>query len=257
MKIGLALGSGGARGLAHIEFLKLFDELGIRPCVISGTSMGAAIAGLYASGLSGKEIEEHYRKIDLREMAKLLDIGWNNKRGFIKGEKVMKWYEDRLKCKNFEETKIPLKIVATDYWSREQAVFEKGSITDAVRASVSIPGLFEPKKIKGKVYVDGGIFNPVPYDIIRDDCDKVVAIDLVSKYLKEKDVSEVPTVVDIMWTTAQIMQAAIERQKLSKGKPDIQIRVSLPGIRTMDFHKVGKILERARDDVEELRKKLA
>ncbi|MFA7369254.1 MAG: patatin-like phospholipase family protein, partial [Kiritimatiellales bacterium] len=154
-KIGLALGGGGARGLAHIQVLETLDELGIRPHRIAGTSIGAVVGALYASGLSGREIRELVHqwqtprpekrngildRRDLRRWAALLDPSFSRS-GLFKGEKIIQFLSDFVKCTTFEELEIPLYVVAADYGDASEVVFKSGDLLSAVRASIAIPGV--------------------------------------------------------------------------------------------------------------------
>ncbi|MFH1212734.1 MAG: patatin-like phospholipase family protein, partial [Candidatus Neomarinimicrobiota bacterium] len=126
MKLGMALGSGGIKGFAHIEYLKVIDELGVRIDAISGASMGALIGAFYAGGMKAAEMEQVFADLTLFDKAKLADPLSIDKAGLVKGKKIEEFLAERLPVRNFEKLAIPLKIVATDYWSKEQVVFENG-----------------------------------------------------------------------------------------------------------------------------------
>ncbi|MDD3277157.1 MAG: patatin-like phospholipase family protein, partial [Kiritimatiellales bacterium] len=153
-RIGLALGGGGARGLAHIQVLEALDELGLCPYRIAGTSIGAVMGALYASGLSGKEIRalaHHWHtphpekkngilhRHDLRRWAAMLDPSFDRS-GLFKGEKIIQFLSDHVKCTEFEKLKIPLYVTAADYGDASEVVFKSGDLLSAVRASIAIPG---------------------------------------------------------------------------------------------------------------------
>ena len=140
MKIGLTLSGGGSRGFAHIQILKAFDELGIKPDYISGTSMGAVIGSMYAAGLSADEIGDLFKNLRLRQFLRLFDLSVKGS-GLIKGNRIQEIFEKALDGKEFKDLEIPLKIVATRYYKRDQVVFESGKVALAVRASMSIPGV--------------------------------------------------------------------------------------------------------------------
>lgn len=256
MKIGLALGSGGAKGLAHIGVLKVFDELKIKPSVISGSSMGAFIGALYASGISGDQMIREYKKLSLAQMTSMLDFRWNRKYGFIKGERAIEYFRKNMRCRDFKDTKIPLKVVATDFWNQEQVVFTEGDISEAVRASISIPGLFEPHVYDNRVYIDGGIMNPVPFDIIKDECDIVVAVDVFSSIPINNIHPDKPRLMECMISGLQMMAASIEKNKMLHYKPDIYMNMNVGGTRILEFHKLDSILEATEEDLETLRTKL-
>ncbi|TNF90142.1 MAG: patatin-like phospholipase family protein, partial [Gammaproteobacteria bacterium] len=189
-KIGLALGGGGARGLAHILMLEVFDELELRPHRIAGTSIGAVIGVMYASGMSAREIRQLVDRLTVSDDESWLsslfeqDVGrwWDfidlklGSGGLIDTDGFARFLEQTIGVTHFDQLGIPLRIVATDFWEREQVIFRHGSLRPAIQASIAIPGLFSPLQHQGRVLVDGGLVNPVPYDLLFDDCDTVVAI---------------------------------------------------------------------------------
>lgn len=236
-RVGLALGSGGAKGLAHIEFLKVFDELGIKPCIISGASMGALLGSLYASGLTALEIEGLYKGMTRSDMMKLMDIGFSQKHGVVKGEKVTRWIQKHLLCQDFSELEIPLLVVATDFWKRKEVVIRKGKIVDAVRASIALPGIFVPYKSGDTILVDGGIVNPVPYNHLIGKCDVVVAIDVFGKDRNHEN--RMPNIIENLMHTIYIMYNTIEQTKTVK--PDCAIRVNVNNVKTLDFHRYADV----------------
>jgi len=245
--IGLALGGGWARGIIHIQFLKVFDRLGIRPKAIAGTSIGAIIGALYASGFTAEEIEKEFLEQDLRELGHLMDFHINVKYGLIAGKKFEELFRKLICRKKIEDMDISLKIVATDFWGGTEYVFEKGDAAIAVRASISIPGIFDPVKIQNKILMDGGSVNPVPYDIIDDKCRTVVAVDALGKRLSRRREGEYPTVFESIISTFQISQEAIIKEKLEENPPDIYIKPVLGDVEPLDFHHAGDILKHTED----------
>ena len=144
-RIGLALGGGGARGICHIAFLKVMDEMGIRPNAIAGTSIGAIIGGFYAAGVSGLEMEQELANIGLRNLYKMaMDFSLFSQSAILKGKGVEEYLLEKIPFKTFEELIIPLKVVATDFWNRREVVFESGDLIGAIRASMAMPAFFEP-----------------------------------------------------------------------------------------------------------------
>jgi len=251
----LALGCGGAKGLAHIAFLKVFDELQIKPSIISGSSMGSVIGALYASGVSAAEIEGFYNKMTLFKVTNMIDLSLSRKGLSIRGKKIMTWLRKRIKCQDFAELEIPLKIVATDFWNRTEVVFDKGDIVDAIRASISIPGIFRPYVIGDHVYIDGGIVNPVPYDRIRDDCELLIAID-VYNYPPEDAKKAVPNTFESIFYTYDIMYNILMNKKVDISRPDIYVQTSLRGINILDFHKLNEVYDYIGDDVKRFKREL-
>jgi len=291
-KIGLTLGGGGAKGICHIEFLKVLDEMNLKPSIISGTSIGAIIGAFYASGFSGKEINDILDTIDisnkkkekdttttkkgvnklekfvdetitdlkesykkLENIHKMIDFSFFKNTSFIYGKGVEKFFEDHLPVKTFEELKIPLKIVATDYWRAKDVVFNSGVLIPAIRASMSIPAIFEPVKIDDRILIDGGITNNLPFDIIRDECDILIAIDVSGSRSIPTNL-KAPTWFDNIMNSYEILQASIVDYQMKITKPDIYIKPELLDINILEFEKANKILKSVDKEVEQLRREL-
>lgn len=269
VKIGVAFGGGGARGIAHILMIEAFEELGIKPSIISGSSIGAIFGAYLASGIDSKEMKIILEKIlypknnrliydfllrsDVIKALKVFDPQFI-KSGLIKGDKFQKLVMSNLKAETFEELKIPLKIVSTDYHRKEEVIFEKGNLAQAVRASYSLPGLFTPLKIDNKILIDGGAVNPLPFDIIINECDITVALDVSAPASKKKN--DIPQTFDSVFTTYQIMQNSINQQKMKFIKPDIYIKPEILDVRVFDFTKDKLIFKQAKPAKEDLKRKL-
>lgn len=254
-KVGIALGGGGAKGLAHIAFLKVLDEKGIRPSVISGTSMGAIIGAMYASGMSAVQIENTFSSMTLRQYSGLIDISIFRKKGVIKGDKILSKIREIVGCRDFKDLEIPLKIVATDLTKRKQVIMDKGDVCKAVRASISIPGVFEPVIQNNHVIIDGSFSNLVPYDIIRKECDILIAVDILMED-KKKDSGNVPHLVDTLISSFYMLHRAKEEKKSSSLKPEIYIKLSMDNIGFMEFHKTKKALADAEKEAKKFSKKI-
>ena len=266
--IGIAFGAGGARGIAHLLMIEALDELGVKPSIISGSSIGAVVGAFYAAGFSAKEMREildqlinpksdsvfdFLLKSDIVKMFTMFDPQFIRS-GFIKGEKFQKFMESHLKVSRFEELKIPLKIVTTDYWKKEAVVFEKGDLIQPIKASYSLPGLFTPVKIKNRILIDGGAVNPLPFDLIKDKCDITIAIDVTA--FKAQNESEIPPTFDSVFTTYQTMQNSIIKERLKFLRPDIYIRPEIFDVRVFDFVKADLIFKQAQPAKEDLKKQL-
>ena len=179
MKIGLALSSGSVRGLSHIGVLKVLEKNKIRIDYIAGSSVGAVIAALYASGISAKELEEISLKTDLKDLADFT-IPYE---GLIKGDEIENLIKRLTKDKSFSDLKIPLSIVATDIKSGKKLIINKGSLAKAVRASISIPAIFKPYIINKRVILDGGITDPLPVDVVKKmGADFIIAVDATPSF---------------------------------------------------------------------------
>lgn len=267
--IGLALGSGGASGLAHIPMLEVFDQLKIKPAIIAGSSIGSIIGALYASGLSGMEIRDIVSDFSGSDMESLkalihghsglkildllkfdLDAG-----GLVDSQGFLNFLKQKISFSTFEDLPIAFKVVAADYWKREQVVLETGEIIPAIKASMAVPGLFAPVTHEGRLLVDGGTVNPLPYDLLEGKCDIVVAIDVSgAKTINEADK---PGFTDLIFNTFEIMQQAIIQQKLKHQNPDIYIKPEIKDIRLLHFYRSREIFEQAAPAAELLKKQLA
>ena len=254
MRVGLALGSGGARGLAHIAFLEVLDQLLIKTSAIAGSSIGALVGALYAGGLSGARLRDLARSVTIRDLPKLLDAPSLKEPFGIKGRKIEEWLREILPVRRFEDLPIPLRIVATDFWKGEEAVFSKGDIAQAVRASISIPGVFQPYELGGRVLVDGGVVNPVPFEHLGGLADFVVAVD-VSGGTESGD-SKALGPVETLLGAFSIMGKVIMEQRAQDSRISLYHRPSLRGFRTADFLKAEEILDSVREDAELFRREL-
>lgn len=178
-KIGYALGGGGARGLAHIGVLKVLEENGIFPDVIAGTSIGALVGALYASGLTAAEIEQLALHVDWRRLAPLTDFTLSRS-GFIRGRRIVSLLQSILGPQSFSELRLPFACVATDIITGEEVVLRHGPVVDAVRATISIPGILTPARIGGRHLVDGGLVNEVPVSTCRQmGADYVIGVNVI------------------------------------------------------------------------------
>jgi len=268
-RLGVALGGGGVRGLAHAPALQAIDECGIKPSVIAGTSMGAIIGALYASGTSGDELVASIDKYTVKDddslkdviskaphMAKWLSVVSLDLRhgGLFKTDGFLKYFSQKLKAKTFEDLEIPLHIVTTNFWTGEQVLFSSGELLPAISASMAIPGVFAPVVINGEVLVDGGLCNNVPYNILQDCCDTTIAIDVAPA--RHSDSETVPNMTDAVIGMFDLMVERMETEKHKRFKPDIYINTGIKNIRVLDFHKSKEVLEQARLPIERLKSEL-
>lgn len=176
-KIGIALGSGSARGLAHIGALHAIEESGIRIDLIAGSSIGALVGAIYAAG-NLTALESSFNAFDWKKLVSLLDLVLP-KSGLMNGRKVMDFVKDHLTFNDIEELPIPFQAVATDILSATEITIDKGNLLHAIRASIAVPGIFTPVYDTGHVLVDGGLVNPVPVSTARAmGADFVIAVDL-------------------------------------------------------------------------------
>ncbi len=254
MKIGLALGGGGARGIAHIAMLEVFDEMGLKPAMIAGSSMGALVGACYAGGMSGKDLREHAskllsNKIDFAKyvfgnrktkLTELISLG-SLVSLHLGGEKLADLALPDHLPKLIEDMPIPLKIIATDFELMEEVVLTRGPVSTAVGASIAIPGLIEAPRINGRVHVDGGIVNPVPFDHVRDGMDMVVAIDVTGK--PKPLVNGRASNIELAVGSILIMFNQLAETRCALSPPDIYIKPAVNGFGVGDFFQVKEILD--------------
>jgi NTE family protein len=255
-KIGVALGAGGAKGLSHIAFLQALDELGVRPAVIAGTSIGAVIGGFYAAGVSGDRLSQLVKDIGFRDLYKIiLDFSILSQSAIFTGKAVEDFLSREIPARTFEELQIPLKVVATNFWDRRPVVFDSGNLITAIRASMAMPAIFEPVLLNDTVLVDGGAVNPLPYDLIRPECDLTIAID-VSGEKTYAPGNPVPNMVESILSTFQIMQTSIVEAKKKLSPPNIYAKPALTDIRVLDFYRYKEILAGVKDEVQRFKETL-
>jgi NTE family protein len=263
---GLALGSGGARGLAHIAIVEALDEMELRPTAIAGTSIGALIGAAYAAGLRGRDIRRHVVGLahDRRETTRRL-IGTRAGRfaelfsgGFgqatqLDAEKFCTQFLPAVPA-DFSALSIPLTVIATDLHARAEAPFSSGPLYPALAASIAIPGLFRPVAVDGRVLVDGGATNPLPFDRLTGLADVIIAVDVFG--VPPADRSDVPGGWECVYTTINVMGSAIVAAKLDRAVPDLVIRPNVTIFRALDFYQASAILRAAEASKAELKEKL-
>jgi predicted acylesterase/phospholipase RssA len=178
LKIGLALGGGAAKGLAHIGVLKAFHKHNIYPDMIAGSSMGSIIGAAYAAGNTPDVLEEYAESIDFQSLLDF-NLPWI---GIIKGKKVEGILQDLTHNKDFKELKIPFQTIAYNLTKRRREVFHDGNLVKAIRASISLPGIFTPARIGKNQYIDGGVIDPCPVDLLKDmGADIIISVELFHK----------------------------------------------------------------------------
>jgi NTE family protein len=227
-KIGLALGGGGARGLAHFGVLRVLRREGIKVDYLAGVSMGAIIGSLFSLGLDLEEIEKEILKFNYKvKLLGIIDIDFFSKKSFLKGKKPYKFIEKFINEEaSFSDTKIPFAIVATDLYTGDEVILNKGNILEAVKASSCVPGIFPAVKVGDSYYIDGGVVNPTPVDVALDmGADIVIAVDLV---VKKNQVNGEPTFFGALMRSYDIIRAQAVKFKMEKVadktiliKPDI------------------------------------
>ncbi|MGI9522860.1 MAG: patatin-like phospholipase family protein [Hyphomicrobiaceae bacterium] len=261
--IALALGGGAAKGIAHIPVLEGFDELGVRPTVIAGTSIGAIIGACYASGMSGKEIRTYTLELfeSRRELLRRLFSGnassWLSifslsSSAIISPERLLDVVLPDNVPETFEDLPIPLHIVATDFRSQSQVVLEHGKLLPAIGASAALPALLSPIELDGRLLIDGGFVNPTPFDVLTDLAQFTVAVD-VTGFIIEPGQDQ-PGTVDALVGATQIALQTIVKEKIKCAHPDLLLRPKVQNFQSMDFYSTVEILEAAEPMKEALKR---
>jgi len=265
-EFGLALGGGGVKGLAHIPLLKKIDELGIKPEIISGTSMGAIIGALYAAGLSGLEIEDRV-KSHLVSLKDGIKSTYKKRRALVKWVKVFAFEKAKgglitadglfehlfteILDLEFSDLDIPLSVVATDFHSGKEQRLSEGPLLTAVRASMAVPGVFAPVDIDGQLLVDGGLINNVPCGHVSGNDRIVIASDVISLSTNEQ-----PKTTQVLSGALSIMLRAATEKHFAQTPPDFVLTPNTEDIEAFDFHKIPLVLKRGEEAVERQAKAL-
>ena len=278
LKIGLALGSGSARGWAHVGVIRTLEQAGIKPDFVCGTSVGALVGAAYAAG-ELDSFEAWLRELGITGVISLMDVGMNG--GMIKGKRLMDFVRRSFVDRPIEELEVPFAAVATSLHTGAEVWLREGSTVEAVRASIALPGLFTPVMHNGQLLVDGGLVNPVPVSLARAmGADIVIAVDLnsdlVNRHLREEpepDVTntelgewlrkiqvnlgslmpdsknnhpELPSMLDVMASSINIMQVRITRSRMAGEPPDVIVSPRLSHLGLLDFHRSGEAIAEGR-----------
>ena len=267
-RVALALGAGGARGLAHIVALEALDELGIKPSAIVGASMGAAIGAAYAAGLPGRALRA-FVLASFRQrpkvVAKLLEARVGklseiiNRSGLgnpvlVDGERLLDLFWPETVPDRFEALKIPFTAIATDFHSRSEAVLTHGPLTPAVGASMALPGLVRPVVLADRVLIDGGAINPLPYRHAEAPDTFVIAVDVSGA--AALNLSHVPEPIEAMFGASQILMASVVQRMLETKPPDLLLRPAVGAFAGLDFFKAEEIFAAADPIKDEIKRVL-
>jgi NTE family protein len=237
-RIGLALGGGAARGFAHIGVIEVLEEAGIRPDLVVGTSAGSLVAALYAAGHGGKQL---VGMADAMDESTLTDWSFPL-RGVIRGEALAKFVREHTGGRKIEQMKLPLGIVATDLGNGQPILFQQGDPGVAVRASSSVPAVFQPVPIAGREYVDGGLVSPVPVRFARQmGAEVVIAVDISAA----PDGNATGDAIRMLLQTFAIMGRSINNFELREA--DVVVRPKLPGVGGADFAARKRSIQAGRD----------
>ena len=233
VRIGLALGGGAAKGFAHIGVIKMLEAHGFKPEVVSGTSAGSVVGALYASGMDAFQMQQHAVALD---EASIRDLSLFSG-GVLKGQALQDYVNRTIGQRPFDKMKKPFAAVATQLATGQRTIFVRGNVGQAVRASCSIPGVFEPVKIGDALYVDGGLVSPVPVDAARQlGADFVIAVDISTRVTGKTPDS----MLGVVNQTITIMGQKLGEQELSRA--DIVIRPRVNDIGPADFEQRARAI---------------
>jgi len=249
--VSLVLGSGGARGLAHIGIIHVLEERGYDIRSIAGCSVGALVGGIYAAGKLN-EYEGWVRRLTKFDMVNLMDIAWVGG-GLVKGDKIINRMRELVGDRQIEDLPIPFTAVATELESGREVWLSEGPLFDAIRSSCSLPIFFTPTRYREKMLVDGGVVNPVPIAPVFDDhTDITIAVNLGGKPRHEPAPARKKTVgaYDVAYLVFDAMQSTIARQKLAAYPPDLTIEIPRDAARTFDIDRAAELIELGREAAE-------
>ncbi len=282
LRIGLALGSGSARGWAHIGVIRALEDRGVRPDIVCGSSVGALVGAAYASGHLD-QLEEWVTGLAWTTVVRLMDLTWRG--GLIRGTRLFTLFRTLFEDRDIAELPIPYGAVATELDSGRELWLRSGKVLEAVRASCAMPGLFTPVLRDGAVLVDGGLVNPVPVSMCRAlGAELVVAVDLswgkLGPYRRGKEqeivprevpgwldrirpewmrkppakdeAPSVPSIFDVFMTSLDIVEMRVARSRLAGEPADVLITPILPDFATMDFHRAREAIEEGRAAVDRM-----
>lgn len=266
-RIGVALGGGSARGLTHIPFIEAMDELGLTPSTIAGTSIGALIGSGWANGMSGKELREHAMNV-LGTMRTIAGRIWGQQIGSL-GGLVRNGFNLQLDASrvvdaflpdpfpdDFKDLKVPFYVVATDFQSWHQAVFNSGELRPTIAGSIAIPSFFRPVHYANHILVDGGVVNPLPLDQASADCDILVGID-VNGDPSDKIAKVDYRALDIWFGSAQIMMHSLTAHMMAAYPPDVYARPHVSSFGAMEFWRVKEIIAAAEKEKDNFKRHLS
>jgi NTE family protein len=262
----LALGAGGARGLAHIVVFEALDELGLRPVAIAGSSIGAVAGAAYAAGMTGKALRHHvlglahnptevWRRLMVARAGKIGDLfGGDFSAMLLDPEKLLDQFLPDAIPGEFGGLGIPLSVIASDLYGRREVVYSAGPLRPALASSIALPTIMRPVVIDDRVLIDGGATNPLPYDLLRGRADVVLAVEISGP--PDHTRTGVPSAIEAMIATVVLMTNSIIAAKLKHETPDLLLQPNVGRFRTLDFFQASAILRVAEPIKAELKGKL-
>lgn len=241
-KIGLALGGGGAKGLAHIGVIKMLERAGVEISYIAGTSMGALVGGWYAATKDIEKLEEIFRNVQEKDVFHVSKLMRKKDGELFKDKSITKPIEEFIKRKKVEDCMIPFAAIATDVKSGEEVVIKKGNLYEATKASTALPIIFPPVEIGKQVLMDGGFSNPVPADVVRAmGAEYVIAVDVSSKWVNLEEASLNPMhIYSVIPQALSVIEYQIARHVLEDA--DTVLRPPVLGFSWLDFQDAPEIV---------------
>jgi len=265
-RVALALGGGSARGLAHIPMLEAFDELGIKPAAISGTSIGSVVGGLYAAGLDAKAIRAYAEEMLSRRseifrriagsFEGLISLWSPRSPSVVDGVTLFELLLPPVMRCDFQSLKIPFTAIATDFHAMSEVRLTHGPVIPALAASCCLPSLFRPVTLASRVLLDGGFVNPTPWDAVADAAPVVVAVDVTGTTHRDPE-GALPSPVEAWIGATQILFHSVTREKLKSAAPTLLVRPLVGEFGTLDFLKYREIFAAAGPAKDELKCDLA
>jgi NTE family protein len=288
-RLGLALGSGSARGWGHIGVIRALEKAGVRPDIVCGTSIGALVGAAYAAGDLDR-LESWALELRKADVLGFMDLSLSG--GVLKGDRLMEFFRRNWADRPIEELGVPFAAVATSLRTGAEVWLRRGSTLDAVRASIAVPGLFVPVRWEGSLLVDGGLVNPVPVSLARAmGADIVIAVDLASDILgrrfraasspeppagtahhwihqlqenisaispeRSPDELVMPSILDVLTTCLDIVEVRIARSRMAGEPPEVVVAPRLARLRLLDFDRAQEAIEEGHRAVQRVAHSLA
>jgi NTE family protein len=287
-QVGLALGSGSARGWAHIGVIRALEEAGVRPDLVCGTSIGALVGAAYAAGELDR-LESWVLGLQIGDVVGFADVSLGA--GLLKGDRLMQFFRSNFADRPVDQLGVPFGAVATSLQTGAEVWLRSGSTLDAVRASIALPGIFTPVRWEGSLLVDGGLANPIPVSLARAmGADVVIAVDLGSDILgrrfraaaaleappsppqwmrklreslsafapaQSREEPPLPSMIDVLSASLDIVLVRIARSRMAGEPPEVLVAPRLARLRLLDFHRAKEAIEEGRRAVERVAHNLA
>ena len=266
--LGLVLGGGGAKGLAHILVIEALDDLGLRPREVAGTSIGAIIGACYCAGMSGRDMRAYaldalrmkpdvLRRLFAARVGRFSDLLRNGLTNpvLVDPERLLAAFLPPSLPQTFADLVIPLTVVATDYYARVDVGFSEGPLLPAVAASMAIPGALRPVLHEGRVLIDGGTINPVPVDRVRTQV--TLAVDVLNGAGTMREINDViPDAWDALFGSVTLMMQVLSAARLEEHRPTIHLRPPVDEFRVLDFFRAKEIFAACEPIKDEVKRRL-